>query len=427
MVRYLPHLALGLILSTAPSPAADEKREKARAAVSAFEQKLVPKPAERDSKLDRETEALVRAFFGGLKDRESKIEAIGVLDSRYIYPIPKELVEELLGKLIGDSDSAVRSRAAHAIGYNVLGHRFADELLELLKEDDPAIQGDVLYGMRGATEKFRPAMAKMLSAKDRQVRMAAAFHLSEFPPEKTAPAFRKMLGDKDDEMRAVGLSYLRLPDDELVKYLDDGSERVRLVAIDAFGRHPGQETSKRLAKLLGDPSPDIRYHAVRMLGTLKAKDQVRAVLPLLDDGDVLVRRHAVMVLEHIGSVGQAGKLQRMLKDQDAQIREHAVRVLVILDREAVDSVVALCSDESLNVRREAVQAVAGLGAKKHAGALAKCTEDMDAGIRITAARGLGRSGDKSFQPLLDALAKGDPSESVRDIARGALAELLDKK
>ena len=165
------------------------------------------------------------------------------------------------------------------------------------------------------------------------------------------------------------------------------------------------------------------------LKEVRPKDQndFDAVLPLLDDADVVVRRHAVIALEHIGTVDQVGDLQRMLKDQDAQVRAHAVRILVLLDRDAVDSVVALCSDESLDVRREAVQAVAGLGAKKHAGVLAKCLEDKDAIIRIDAARGLGRSGDKRFRPLLEALAKGDPSESVRDIARGALAELLDKK
>ena len=172
-MRYLPSLTLCLIFSAA-TLAADEKRERAQEAVSAFERKLPPRQAASDSKLDKDTEALVRKFFGGLKDRESKIEAIGVLDSRYIYPIPRELASELLGKLINDPDVTVRSRAAHAVGYNGVGHRFADELLELLKESDPAIQRDALYGMRGATEKFFPAMEQMLTATDRHVRTAAA-------------------------------------------------------------------------------------------------------------------------------------------------------------------------------------------------------------------------------------------------------------
>ena len=132
MMRHLPCFTLLLFLSTPPL-SADDKGEKAKEAVSGFEKMLLLKPAESGAKLDKETETLVRDFFGGLNDRESKIEAIGILDSRYVYPIPKELAAELLGKLLKDPDLVVRSRAAHAIGYNFVGHRFSDELLELLK------------------------------------------------------------------------------------------------------------------------------------------------------------------------------------------------------------------------------------------------------------------------------------------------------
>lgn len=428
MSRHLSCFALVLALSPLPQLSADEKANQARRIVADFEAKLSPLTDKADLNGNKEKEGLIRAFFSGLKDRETKIAAIGLMDDRYERHVSKNLAAELLGKLIKDPDVRVRSRAAHAIGYNVLGHLFGDDLLKLVKEDDPAIKQNVIYGMRGGHEKFLPALKDLLFDKDQRVRMDAAFQLRVYPREKTAAALRKLLDDKDDIIRATGLQCLRLPDNELIKYLDDRSDRVRLVAIDSLTRHSDQATVKRVVELLKDPASEIRYHALRMLADLKAKNHVESVLPLLADMDVVVRRHAVIAMEHVGSLDLARKLQAMLKDEDSQVREHAARILGVFDaKDAAADIVELFSDENNYVRREAVTAVMKLDAKEHVDALAGALVDPDNQVRMAAAWAIGRSGVDRFIPRLTAIANDDPSSSVRDCARSAIEELKKKK
>ncbi len=403
---------------------ADETQEKARRAIWEFEMTLSSKPDDPDGKGNKEKETLIRAFFSRLNDRETKIAAIGMMDDRYIYHIPKDLTAELLGKLINDPDVKVRSRAAHAVGYNVLGAKFADDLLKLVKTDDPEIKKSAIYGMRGRDERFLPTLTELLLDKNQEVRVAAMFHLSEFPLEKTAAAYRKLLDDPDDGIRAYALAYLALSADDLEKYLNDRSEDVRLAAIASLARQPNQKTAKRLAELLKDPVARIRTQSLRSLSAMKAKDQAAAVAALLTDEDLVVRRHAVMALEFVGGPEQADKLLLMLKDKDDQLREHAARILGLLNATtAATDLMELLSDENTDVRREAVTALGKLGAKKHADAIANCLADKDMQVRMFAVRALGQSGEARFRERLEQVVKNDPDERVRDWARAALTDL----
>jgi hypothetical protein len=90
-----------------PAPSMSDGRHK----VFEFEQKL------RSLKDDQEKVNLVRGFFAGLKDSESKIEAICAIDSRYVCVIPSSIEGELLEPLLKDSDAKVRAEAAQAVGY----------------------------------------------------------------------------------------------------------------------------------------------------------------------------------------------------------------------------------------------------------------------------------------------------------------------
>ena len=143
---------------------------------------------------------------------------------------------------------------------------------------------------------------------------------------------------------------------------------------------------------------------------------------------MVVRRHAVMALEHVGSRDNAGKLQIMLKDEDDQVREYSARILGVFDaKEAAEHIVALLSDANDCVRREAVTAVTKLSLQKHVDILANCLVDNDVQVRMGAARAIGQSGEQRFRPRLEAIARDDPSDSVRDCARAALEDLARKK
>ena len=404
------------------SALADDSSKRAEQAVWEFEMKLSPSPQPGTAE-SKENERLIREFFSGLKSRDMKIAAMVMMDGNYVRQIPNDLTAELLAKLIKDSDVQVRARAAHAIGYHVLGHKHPDDLLKLLKEDNPEIRKIVIYAMRGKNKQYLEPLKKLLFDNNQSVRLAAAFGVSEFPRQETAAEFRKWLDDKDDVIRATAVGHL--PDDEAAKFLDDRNEYVRLAALGTLSRRKDEAATKRLVEALYDASPTIRYQVLRMIGDRKAKEAVAAVAALLDDKDVIVRRHAVMALEFVGGLDQADKLQLMLKDEDDQVREHAARILGLFNATlAAEDLVKLMSDERLNVRCEAIMAVARIGAKKHADAIANCLEDKDLRVRIAALHGLGQSGEPRFLERLKAIAENDLNDSVRDAARTAMVKLM---
>jgi HEAT repeat protein len=427
MLAALAAFGLGLEIR------ADEKTdvEKARKTVWEFERTLLPNARGQDYKVSKDRDEKTREFFAGLKDSTTKIEAIGMMDSRYVYTISKELTAELLGKFIKDPDIKVRARAAHAIGYNVLGNRFADDLIKLFKEKDPSVKRSVIYAMgRAQGDQFIPYLKELLADADRAVRFDAAFQLSWRPAEKVAEEYRKLLSDKDDYIRATGLRYLArytgekppLSLADLEKYLDDPSLDVRLAAIEALA-HRGHDSTKRLAKLLEDSSPRIRTQTLQTLGALKAVDQVDAVVKALGDSDIVVRRHAVMAMEFVGAA-KAEALRPLLKDSDDQVREHAARILgAFRDAGATEALVGLLGDKADHVRREAVKSLGQIAPKDNADAIAGCLNDRDIQVRSLAARGLGKCGEPRFIKRLEEVAAKDADEQVRDSARYALTEL----
>jgi HEAT repeat protein len=431
MPRVVLTLFTALMLALASRADENQDAEKAHRAVSEFERTLATSPRSQDYKTNKDRDAKIREFFNQLKDSTTKIEAIGMMDSRYVYYISKDLIAELLGKLIKDDDIKVRARAAHAIGYNGLGDRFADDIINLLKEKDPSVKRSVIYAMgRAQGDRFLPYLKELLADADRAIRFDAAFQLSWRPAEKVADDYRKLLVDRDDYVRATGLRYLAryagekppLSIADLEKYLDDPSQDVRLAAIEALA-HRGHDSTKRLSKLLDDPAPRIRTQTLQTLGALKAVDQIDAVVKALNDRDVVVRRYGVMAMEFVGAE-RPEALRAMLKDNDDQVREHAARILgVFRDAGAVEGLASLLSDKVDRVRREAVKALGQIAPRDYADAIAQRLADRDAQVRMFAARGLGKSGEMRFIKQLEEVAGTDANDVVRDSARAALLEL----
>src|SRR5262245_46664370 len=71
-----------------PLTAEQKEVERARTFVWAFEMKLQKLP-------ENDRAAAARTFFAGLKDSVTKSEAIGMMDSRYVYFVPKDVYNEL--------------------------------------------------------------------------------------------------------------------------------------------------------------------------------------------------------------------------------------------------------------------------------------------------------------------------------------------
>src|SRR5215469_9682938 len=94
MTRYLPIFLLLLAWPAASPLAAEETQEQARKIVWDFERTLFKKSNPDDVEGIKKTELRIREFFNGLNGRTLKLEAIGMMDSRYVYHISRQQTAE---------------------------------------------------------------------------------------------------------------------------------------------------------------------------------------------------------------------------------------------------------------------------------------------------------------------------------------------
>jgi HEAT repeat protein len=140
---------------------------------------------------------------------------------------------------------------------------------------------------------------------------------------------------------------------------------------------------------------DVRLFAARLLGNFAQPDVMAALLDPLLNGSKELRQTAIDSLAHI-----AGDLSAL-----------PVEVLEVLQAEA--------KSESLDIRRQAVRALAGSDAASVVMVLINSLDDEDSFVRTEAIRSLGRLGEAGtgVGRLL-----ADPDASVRLAAAQALAD-----
>ncbi|MGV3721571.1 MAG: HEAT repeat domain-containing protein, partial [Actinomycetota bacterium] len=259
-VRVLPALAAvlsaGLLLS-GPSAAhaaeaATHSPEIIRQRIWKFEQSLQPL-----STSARERKA--REFFASLTDAESRIEAIGMMDSRYVYVIPKGVRSELLRDLLKSPNLKVRIRAARAVGYNRLGSEHAEALLALLEQPGPEAKGPAFYAM-GASKspRFAPIIRKHIADPSPVVRITAARSLHHLQPQ--AAEIESLLRDPEPTVRGGVVDLL--PRSAAARLLlRDPSPLVRERAATAIGNTRDHSLATGVAPLLKDPVENVRAAA----------------------------------------------------------------------------------------------------------------------------------------------------------------------
>jgi hypothetical protein len=175
--RLLVTMAAIFACLDAFAQAAKSEMSEARRNVFAFETKL------RSLKDEKAKIKLAREFFAGLCDRETKLEALYAIDSRYVFVVPTSIEAELLSPLLADSDVKVRAEAARAVGYISAIHRTkigvnAKPLLALIHDSDWQVRSNVLYAMgHSGDHAFLPVLKASLNDPNANVRQAAHYEL----------------------------------------------------------------------------------------------------------------------------------------------------------------------------------------------------------------------------------------------------------
>lgn len=127
---------------------------------------------------------------------------------------------------------------------------------------------------------------------------------------------------------------------------------------------------------------------------------------------------------------QAGPIQaavdaliEALFQDDARERQQARRALVALGEAAVEPLTRLMANQDVDVRWEAVKALADIQAPAAVPELVCALADKDSGIRWMAAEGLIALGHEALAPLLRALVQDPDSDFLREGAHHVLRKL----
>jgi HEAT repeat protein len=144
---------------------------------------------------------------------------------------------------------------------------------------------------------------------------------------------------------------------------------------------------------------------------------VADLVPALDDPDPDIRLATVTSLAMQGKEAQAatGKLLARLKDEHPLVRQAAADALGQLQSiEAVEALIELLHDPSLDIRRSAAVALGKIGppASKASEALGKAVTDLDEDVRLAATVALGQIGPAA-RPAVAALRDAASSATVR--------------
>jgi len=183
--------------------------------------------------------------------------------------------------------------------------------------------------------------------------------------------------------------------EQILRDLASSDEEVRRLAVERLLCLPAAECVPRLVECLGDPGWRVRKAAVGRLVACAETDQVVAALSLaLADGENPGRRNA------------------------------AVEALVELGEPAVPRLLETLGSDDVDVRKFAVDALAGIGSAATRDALVARLGDPDPNVRAAAADALGVvGGEAAVWALHQAAVDGDEDRLVCFSALRALSRL----
>lgn len=194
----------------------------------------------------------------------------------------------------------------------------------------------------------------------------------------------------------------------------DDNEKVRAAAIDALDKH-SQEALERVVDELSGKELE------------SAADWVaaKAFADVLNDEQPELRMAAATGLGRVGDPSVTAGLVKRLGDSDPRVRSRsAVACGRIGDPRAVEPLEKrLLNDQSIQVRRDAAEALGEIGTEGAMGVLIDGAEDPNESVRRVVADSLGEFGSVApVGTLVDFLK--DDSEAIRRTAMFSMVEIL---
>lgn len=188
--------------------------EEASERVFAFEQTLMPIVlAERP--LTAEQRATINDFFSKLDSIPMKIEALGMLDSRFVYVVPHDMRIPLIEPLLDDPAPVVQAAALDALQYNSQNPVvFSERVIALAGSPAPEVRVAAARVMaHSGSSLYAAPLNKMITDPDATVRRAAIQAWRRWLVTNRLIVLLPMTSDPDPGVAAAAFSslYFSLP------------------------------------------------------------------------------------------------------------------------------------------------------------------------------------------------------------------------
>lgn len=396
-------------------------------------------------------EKLLQIASDGRRLRDVRIATIEALQRVVTRPCIEVLI-----KLLGDSDPAVRVAAARSLRRmtNIPDYGTSRALWQAWRAEQ-----NELSGQRWLEEMIdRQARAKMTletesaDLRERLVKVMLEIYNASRKPRRPA-ILAGMLKDPVADVRLLGAMLVdrMLSENEPVppdlrqrirRLLYDGDPRVRkAAALLEAGLADERTTRLLLGRLHVEPLPEVRVGLLRALGQLLPTDETyREVLDEIAGED---DRQAIAAAEALARMAQTRPLDedrrkraaRALADRYRQaggngngvaLRESLLNALgVVGDGQARPIFLEALQDESGVIRLSAVGGLATIGATDAVKAIAPLMTDEDRGVRQAAASAVARLGGMDYVMTLVARSSEavEPDPAVRRAAVSAVLSL----
>ncbi|MGC4096187.1 MAG: HEAT repeat domain-containing protein [Nitrospira sp.] len=307
-----------------------------------------------------------------------------------------------------------------------------DELVKVLKQDDPSILRELSLGFIVAlTKDMREQMrgAAYTALKDWQspdaipffedglsdgsglVRALAAEGLAKSDAGRRSPKFRLGLDDQAVLVKEAVLKGFAKSNDLTVLPLvepafKDPEVRVRIAAAEVLCHLKRSRGCELLFQHAKAPNPEERTPAIRALGEWQSAETLSVLFESSEHKQPSVRGAAATGLSHVSTAAAVAVLTRLLKDPLPPVRIAAAVSLGQLHGFDVRAPLqGALDDRDLPVRAFVIGALLEQGERYDvvAGAVQTLSDTKEPGVRAAVARALGHAGESNHDPARSAL------------------------
>jgi HEAT repeat protein len=310
-------------------------------------------------------------LIGGLKNPDPKIrvslirciEWIGHIDGiRACLPFLKNQNED------------VRYQAVMAMGEALDIEEVEDELLLLLADPNPEIQGLLIDLMgKSRSKNLVEKLLLELSGDDPLRKYLAVQTLGRLKNPLAFDPLQRLLEDNNDELRAEAYKALDaihikpLSAKIIIKGLADKSPVVRRAVARCIEADSEKKVEDALFSLLNDPDPDVRLAAIETLGRIGGASCIEALTADFANCDKRLRLSIIRAMGNIHDKNSTLFLTDILRQSDPDLKRIALDSLgKIRDKRSIPNLIVALDDSDWSVRSAAIRALAQTGNIRYA-------------------------------------------------------------